>query len=214
MKSILTIVVFTVLSNLPIFGQIVNYPKGAYMSFDELQRKAPSISVHLEIERRTKGDIKMNGGNDYKLYSMDKSISKKNIKKEYFGYSSGDTLYINGIHYKIQPWYAPVLSDGKFLVIRGGISMEPKTQKEQLKNKDQLGFLLGPLGGGLQGAKLALLRFIYVIDKENNRIVTVTSDYLKELLSLEPDLLDQYLSEKEPENQEIFVKYLRFYNTK
>lgn len=183
------------------------------MSFEEIKSKSPSVAAELEIERRTKGDIKMNGGNDYKLFKSDKSIPKKTIKKEYYAYSDGDSLYINCIHYKIQPWYAPVLSDGKFLVIRGGISMIPKIQKEQLDNQAQLGYMFGAIGGAIQGAKLAMLRFIYVIDKETNQIKTVSSDYLSELLADTPELLTQYEAEQEKADQTLFIKYLSLLNS-
>lgn len=155
----------------------------------------------------------MNGGNDYKLFKSDKSIPKKSIKKEYFAYSDGDSLYMNCIHYKIQPWYTPVLSDGEFLVIRGGLSMTQKVQKEQLDNQAQFGYMFGAVGGAIQGAKLAMLRFIYVIDKETNQIRTVSSDYLREILSTTPDLLKQYESEPEKANQKIFIKYLQLLNS-
>lgn len=213
MKSILITLILgfiTVIS----FGQATDYPKGVYMSFAEILSKSPSVSVELEIERRTKGDIKMNGGNDYKLFKSDKSIKKKTIKNKYYAYSDGDSLYINCIHYKIQPWYTPVLSDGRFFVIRGGISIDTKTQKEQLDNQAQLGYMFGAIGGAFQGAKLAMLRFIYVIDKESNQITTVSSDYLKKLLSETPELLTQYEAEDEQLDQKIFVKYLRLLNKK
>jgi hypothetical protein len=139
---------------------------------------------------------------------------KKTIKNKYYAYSDGDSLYINCIHYKIQPWYTPVLSDGRFFVIRGGISIDTKTQKEQLDNQAQLGYMFGAIGGAFQGAKLAMLRFIYVIDKESNQITTVSSDYLKKLLSETPELLTQYEAEDEQLDQKIFVKYLRLLNEK
>lgn len=213
MKLTIEILLFCLISFLAV-GQSTDYPKGVYMSFDEIIKKSPSVSEELEIERRTPGDIKMSGGNDYKLFKSDKSVKKKTIKKEYYAYSDGDSLYINCIHYKIQPWYAPVLSDGKFMVIRGGISMIPTIQKEQLNNQAQLGYMFGAIGGAFQGAKLAMLRFIYVIDKETNQIKTISSDYLHELLSDTPELLKQYEAEEEKANQEIFIKYLRLLNQK
>jgi len=210
MKLALTF--FALIISLFTFGQTTEYPNGVYMSFEEIKEKTPSLSTELEIERRTKGDIKMNGGNDYKLFKSDKSIKKKTIKKEYYAYADGDSLYINCIKYKIQPWYAPVLSDGNFLVIRGGISMIPDIQKKQLDNQAQLGYMFGAIGGAISGAKLAMLRFIYVIDKETNQITTVSSGYLSELLSDTPELLKQYEAEEEKGNQEIFIKYLKRLN--
>lgn len=212
MKSILTLIICIAFTNTFIFGQNDNYPKGVYATFDEVKQKVPSLPIELEIKRRTTGDIKMYGGNDYKLYKSDKSIKKRTIKKEYCAYSNGDSLFINCIHYKIQPWYTPVLSDGVFLVIRGGISMVPKIQKEQLNNQDQLGYMFGAVGGAIQGAQLAMLRFIYVIHKDSNNITTVSIKYLKELLLKTPELLEQYEDEKEQASQEVFIKYLKLIN--
>jgi len=194
------------------FAQDSKYPKGVYLSFKEIVNKSPSLPIELEINKRTKGEIKMNGGNDYKLYKPDKSISRKRIKKEFFGYSNGDTLYINCFHYKVQPWYASIISDGKFLVIKGGLSMVPETRNFQLKNKAQLGIMFGAIGGAIQGAKLAMLRFVYTIDKETNDIRTVSSDYLKGLLYNNSELLKQFKMEKEPNAQEVFIKYLKLLN--
>ena len=212
MKELVSAIVVFALSITLAFGQKTEFPKGVYLSFEEIKQKSPSVFEELEVERRTKGDIKMNGGNDYKLFTSDKSISKKTIKKQYYAYSDGDSLYINCIHYQIQPWYAPVLSDGKFLVIRGGLSIDRKIQKEQLDNQAQFGYMFGAVGGALQGAKLAMLRFIYVIDKETNKITTVSSAYLRELLSDTPELLEQYENEQEPSDQDLFVKYLKLLN--
>ncbi len=212
MKSILVTLLFNIIT-ISTFGQVAEYPKGVYLSFEEIKSKSPSVSVELEIERRTEGDIKMNGGNDYKLLKSDKSITSKTIKKEYYAYSDGENLYINCFQYKVQTWYTPVLSDGKFLVIRGGLSMFANIQKEQLDNQAQLGYMFGAVGGAIQGAKLAMLRFIYVIDKETNQITTVSSDYLKELLAYTPELLQQYEAEEEQVDQNVFVKYLRLLNS-
>lgn len=48
-------------------GQQTKYPRGAYMSFDEIVNKAPSRQMDLQVIKRSRGDIKMVGGNDYKL---------------------------------------------------------------------------------------------------------------------------------------------------
>ena len=98
MKSVLTL--FAQILVLCTFGQ-TTYPKGVYLSFEEIKTKSPGLEVELDVERRTRGEIKMNGGNDYKLFKSDKSIPKKTIKKEYYAYSDGDSLYINCIHYRV-----------------------------------------------------------------------------------------------------------------
>ncbi|MFB9053932.1 DUF6563 family protein [Formosa undariae] len=51
------------------------------MSFNEILNRTRSRQLDLKLLRRTQGDIKKNGGNDFKLESEDNSMSKKTIKK-------------------------------------------------------------------------------------------------------------------------------------
>lgn len=192
------------------FGQQHTYPKGAYMSFEEIVDKTPSQQYALEVEKRTKGDIKMVGGNDYKIISADKAIKTKIIKKEMWAYSDGDTLYLNCFQYKVQPWYAKVISDGDYLVFRGGLSQHMDEQKKQM----EIGFYFGAIGGAMAGAKMAMLRFLYVVEKETNEIFTVTPEFLEELLGNNAELLSRFNQESNKESEEILLKYLVLLNEK
>jgi hypothetical protein len=118
--------------------QDFSFPKGVYMSFEEILKKESSNSARLEIIKRSNTDMKMSGGNDYKLSSNDKLITNKIIRKYFWGYSQGDTLFINCFQYNIQQGFTPVLSDGKFLVITAGLSSNPDMQEYQLQNKKLL----------------------------------------------------------------------------
>ena len=208
-KLIVTIIFTVIIINLS-FGQHQKYPKGAYMSFNKIIKKSPSKQTNLNVFKRTKGDIKMVGGNDYKLTSEDKAIKKKFIKKEVRAYSMGDTLYINCFHYKVQPWYTPVISDGDYLVLRGGISQNLDEQKKQMEIRHSF----GAIGGAFAGAKMALLRFLYIIDKNTNEIFTVTPEYLIELLREDNQLLERFNNETEKESEETLLKYLKLINEK
>jgi hypothetical protein len=101
------------------FAQGTTYPKGGYKTYDEFKKKEPSLNYVFKIERRTKGDIKMNGGNDYKITSD--SIDKRIIRREIYAISNGDTLFINCGLQKAQSWYANILVEGKYLAFRGGV---------------------------------------------------------------------------------------------
>jgi hypothetical protein len=65
-------------------------------------------------------------------------------------------------------------------------------QEYQLKNRKKLGALFRPIVGGIQGAKLAMLRFLYIIDKNTNEIKTVSADYLKGIIHKYPGIAEQY----------------------
>ena len=45
---------------------------------------------------------------------------------------------------------------------------------------------------------------VYVIDKENNKITTISTSYLQEFLLSNPELLAQYNAEAEPENKDCY----------
>jgi hypothetical protein len=208
MKLIAFFLCGLILMKIQLSAQDMQFPKGAYMSFQEIISKSPSRQYNLIVERRTKGDIKMNGGNDFKLVSPDNSIAKSILKKEIWAYSLGDTLYLNGFQYKIQPWYADVISDGKYLVFKGGLSQYVDEQKRQM----QMGYMFGAVGGAIQGAYLATLRFLYVIDKESNKIFTVTPEKMEELLKSNNELLVQFRNEVKKEDEALLIKYLKVLN--
>lgn len=209
MKHTLGFVGLLILFGFQANAQQQKYPKGAYMSFEEIVKKTPSQQLDLTIEKRTKGDIKMVGGNDYKLTTEDKSIEKKMLKTELWGYSAGDTLYINCFQYKVQPWYACVVSDGKYLIIRAGLSQNQDLYKKQMK----MAVLFGAMGGAFAGAKMALMRFVYTIDKSTNSLKMINSEALKELLADRKDILAQYEQEPNKEDDQILIKYLKLINT-
>ncbi len=200
----LTLLLFGLNSN----SQTNHFPKGAYMTFDEIINKNPSKQLDLQIIKRTMGDIKMNGGNDYKIESNDNTIPKKTLKKEIWAYSLGDTLYINCIQFGMQTWYAPLFSDGKYLVLKAGLSNYVDEQKKQRG----IGYAFGPIGGGLQGAHLATLRFLYVIDKNTKKAITVTEEKMQELLKDRNDLLSQFDNENKKDDEQVLVKYLKLLN--
>jgi hypothetical protein len=198
---------FLLLAPIFVYCQSNHFPKGAYMSFDEILERAPSRQLDLKLLRRTQGDIKMNGGNDFKLESEDNSISKKTIKKEIWAYSFGDTLYVNCKKYMMQTWYAPLISDGEYLVIKAGLSNYIEEQKKQRN----IGYTFGALGGGIQGAQLATLRFLYVIDKKTKVAQTVIDERMPDILKTREDLLKEFNMETEMTEGDC-VQYLRRLN--
>jgi hypothetical protein len=184
------------------------YPRGVYMSFEEIVSRTPSKQMDLQVIKKTRGDIKMSGGNDYKLAAEDKSIKKSVLRKEILAYSTGDTLYLNCLPYKVQPWYASVISDGDYLVIKAGISTNQKEYKEQMATAA----MFGAIGGAFAGAQMALLRFVYAIDKKSNQMIRITERSLSGILMEKPKLLNLYNTEANKGNEEVLIKYLRLFD--
>ncbi|WP_377764839.1 DUF6563 family protein [Croceitalea marina] len=185
------------------------------MNTNEIKQKKPSNNAFLKLEKRTLGEIKMSGGNDYRLTSLDKSISRKEIKKNILAYSSGDTLYINCFKYKAQQWYSPVLNNGRVLLFLGGISQDENLFNYQIQETETSMFwskLGGAIGSGIQAAKLAQLRFPYLLDTTNNKIIYLNDFGLEELLSEHNlELLKLYREEKSQNRDsinELILKYV------
>ena len=100
MKKIILITVLT-LFNYLLNAQSEEYPKGIYMSFQEILDKTPSSNHLVDLEKRSKGKIKMNGGNDYQLNPVNKNVNKKVLKKQAYAYSDGNDLFLNAFHYEV-----------------------------------------------------------------------------------------------------------------
>lgn len=194
------------------FAQGQDYPKGVYMSFDEIKTKEPSFELNLLIEKRSEGDIRMHGGNDYKLLSEDKDVTKSFLKKDIVAYSDGDTLYLNCRHFEAQSWYTKLLYNGdKYLIYKAALSSKRKVFDAQIDNSDLLNLPFGgAIIGGIRGAVLATARCLYVFDKEDNKVIPIYAESLKNLLSIDGELLFQFSVIEENQNDEdIQIKYLK-----
>ena len=184
------------------------YPKGCYMSFKEIITKNPSKQYDLEIKKRTNSDIKMNGGNDYKLISHNHSTKKKTLKKEILAYSTGDTLFINCLPYKLQTWYSKIISDGKYFVFIAGIPMDRVMQRKEMKN----GMAFGAIGGAFAGASLAMKRYLYVLDEETNKVTIIDQEVMNHLLEEYPDLREKFDSDSLKNKNSTEMDYLKLLN--
>jgi len=173
------------------------YPKGVYLSFDELKSKQPSADLDIIVEKRTQGDIAMVGGNDYKLTSNNKSVKKSYLRNDVFAYSDGDSLFLNGLRLRLFSGYIKVLNDGnKYFIFKASVS------------QDGYSNMFGAVGGAIQ----AVQRYLYVYDKSTGIVTSITIDTLKKLLKNNENMLEKYLNEKDKENEELQLKYLIMLN--
>ena len=153
------------------------YPKGIYMSFEDIQNRQPSLPDSAKVKKRSGFDISMVGGNDYRIKSSDKAI-KKTLKRKAWAYSDGDTLYINCRQYKAQTWYAKVLSYGDYLLFDAGMSK--LTKKEN--GAAAAGVMFGAIGGAMAGAAMAQMRFPYAIEVRTNTLHLITLDFIDKVM--------------------------------
>lgn len=205
-----TIIILLLIFNINTFGQI-KYKKGIYLSFEEIIQNKPSANYNVKLEKRTEGEIKMNGGNDYQLNALDKSTNRSQLKKEVEAYSDGENLYINCKKLKLYSWYSKVLSNKKYFVFSGAL---PENYKDYGIELSELSNMFGAVGGALSGMKLALLRFPYILDKTNQKLTLVSSKNINEIFSNDTIILEKFNQDSEKNKMETILKYLVEWNEK
>lgn len=186
----------------------LDFPKGIYFSFESLMAGEPEKASRLVVAKRNTGAIKRRGGNDYKLYDANFRYSKKDINKRFYAYSNGTELYINGLKYKLQHSYFKVVSNGKYFVFKSGIPTNATKKSVQM----QIASTKAPVGKKLSGPTLATFRFVYIMDKETQKLTVVDKRSIADLLADAPQLLERYYEEDQPNLNSTLLKYIVEYN--
>ena len=213
MKKIL-LIFFICLFNYVLKAQMEPYPKGIYMSFQELMDKNPSGIYIVELEKRSTGKIKMSGGNDYQLNPVNKNVKKKFLKREVYAYSDGTDLFLNGFKHELNFWYSKVEGENdKYFIFKAGTPMNLKRYGIESESSD-ISFMLGGVMGGLSAAKRALIRLPYIMDKNTQEVILVSKENIKELISESTELIDEYEKEMDKDSVETLTKYLLKWLTK
>ena len=187
------------------------YQKGIYLTFEEVLQNKPNANYNVELEIRTEREIKMNGGNDYQLNALDNSTNRSQLKKDVEAYSDGQNLYLNCKKLKLYTWYSKVLSDKKYFVFSGAL---PENYKDYGIELSELPNMFGVIGGALSGMKLALLRFPYILEKNNQKLTLISSKNINEILANDKIILEKYNQDSEKNKMETILKYLVEWNEK
>jgi len=200
------LIIFLFVINYTLEAQTETYPKGIYMNFQEVKEKKPSGNYAVELEKRSKGKIKMNGGNDYQLNPVNKNVKKKVLKRQVYAYSDGNDLFLNSLKYELQFWYSKVEGENdNYFGFNAGIPMN--TKRYGMESSD-LSYMFGGIIAGFSAAKRALIRLPYVMDKNTQEVILVSEKNIRELMSESTDLIAEYEKEAEKDNVETITKYL------
>lgn len=203
MKKIIFALFIIVLVFQPVSGFSQSFAK-IYNSPTDFFNGICDSSQGIIIERRTRGQIIMNGGNDFKISSEDKVLSKK-LKKQVWGVVYNDSLFINGRPLKLGgSWYGYTEIIGKRLFLLAGIPLD-KDFQDQMAIASMMG---GPLVAGIAGADLALVRYYYEVYLPYGSIAILKKEKMAELLASAPDLAQSYALEEEPEKIPVLKRYL------
>jgi len=170
------------------------------MSCDELRRRRPTSYDTFEIKSRSGADVFMGGGNDYKVSSTSKNVSKKEITKEIFAISTGDSLFINCFRIGLEPNYTLAFYDNDLFFFTAGLS----------KNSDaSMGASL--YGGAIGSGTAALKRFPYIMSLQDCRAVIFTRKSFTYLLHPHAELYEKFRKEKDKDSDSTLIKYYREY---
>lgn len=181
----------------------------AYSNLKNLMAQEGDTIKYLEVEKRTKNMILLQGGADYKIsHPASKSLSSYLKRRPYAIMADGE-LYVNckRIHYKrlrFGQWFAPAfVMNGN--VYFSAIPLGSVVAQSSYSMGSNIG---GELGKAIASSSLVSKRVYYEIDGQNGEIRFVSRDRLLELLADYPELAQAYLGE-ESEAARITGKYLK-----
>ncbi len=197
------------------FGQRQSlYKAGGYSTLANFQNNTPNYLDTFIMSRRTTGDIKAWGGNDYMIKSMKETTTKKVIKNKIWGIFINDTLYLNGINLTGLDWYSKVELFGKYCFLKPAFPVSPKIQKELGVIDSQYGYTFGAIGGAIQGAKIAVKRIPLIYSILNGQKMLLSKKNIIMLLESHPEIKTNFLNEPKQESEETLLKYLKILNEK
>ena len=181
-------------------------PCKSYANISDLLNGVYETTLNVTVEKRTKNQIFMSGGGDYKISNGDKEADKR-IKSELFAIEVNDSLYVNlkGLKYKkraIGGWFAPAL------ICKGNIYFSA------LPVGPSAAAAFGLIGGAVQAANANVTRVYYVVDSSGKKLKLdkIGSEKIEEMLGNYPELLERYKKEAFKDHIEIIEKYLRLVN--
>ena len=205
MRKVLILWLLIVVVSFPLVAQNI-----IYSSFKDLLSHKGDTVATLQIEKRSKNQIVLTGGADYRITAgNDESMCRLLKKKSFAVRDSQGTLYLNcrKLRYKklrFGTWYAPAVRLGTNIYFCA-IPLGSVVGGNFLDEEDvRLG---GNVGDVLAASSLVTKRVCYELNGETGKIEFLGKDKMIQLLEKNPELKDAYLKEKSQEADNTF-KYL------
>lgn len=181
-----------------------------YSNLKELVEDCGDTVSILKVEKRSKNQIYLMGGADYRIEAIDNSGLCKYLKSRCYAVRVDTSLYVNCKkmrynHYRFGGWYAPAMwVRGKIYYCAqpvGQVATSTATRNDATK-------LGGEVGDAIAASGLVYARVYYELNPENGKSSFVGKDKMMELLKNEPALLEA-LSKETSESAAVIGKYLR-----
>ena len=185
-----------------------SYPKGIYLTIDQVKSKTPERAVDLKVTERTNEQMVSLGGNRYKLEPIGKTVKKKEITQNILAYSDGKDFYLNCNRYHLSKYYTKVISEGEYLIFK---SLNKASTADYVSIGKQFGVVGIAIEEGLKLKEEPKLESLYALSQTPYRLLVIDKNKLKALLKSKPELLAQFEREKES-NENVYIKYLKLLN--
>ena len=192
--------------SLPLIAQNI-----IYSNLKELLAQHGDTTAVLRVEKRSRNQIVLTGGADYRITAGNDESMCRQLKKRCFAVrtSEGD-LFINcrKLRYKkmrFGAWYAPAVQLGKNIYFcampLGSVIGGTFAEEDDVK-------LGGNVGDALAASSLVTKRVCYELNGETGKIDFVGKEKMAQLLEKHPDWKKAYLTKDSQEAKHTF-KYLQ-----
>ena len=203
-KGCILLLLMSVIS-LPLIAQNI-----IYSNLKELLAQDGDTVAVLRVERRSKNQILLTGGADYRITAGNDESMCRRLKKRCLAVrdEKGD-LYLNcrKLRYKklrFGAWYAPAVQLGKKIYFcampLGSVVGANFVEEDDVK-------LGGNIGDALAASSLVTKRVCYELNGETGKIEFLDKNKMVELLKKSPELKKAYLKDDSQEAKHTF-KYL------
>ena len=193
------------LTAMPVTAQQIIYGSAKALA----EGKGDTVTT-LHVERRTRNQLYLMGGADYRIESSANQSLSRYLRKRCYAVRIDSTLYVNCRkmrykRYRLGGWYASALEIGGHIFYAaqpvGQAATETLTPHDAPK-------LPGEVGDAIQASGLVNQRVYYELDLETGRSAFVDKERMRELLAEQPELLKEFEKETS-EAAEVMGKYLR-----
>lgn len=177
---------------------------------DLCARKGDTVSVGLKVEKRTKKQIYLMGGADYRIFADDNDGLCKYLKRRCYAVQIDTALYLNCSkvryqRYRLGRYYAAALYAGGKLFFCAQPVGQLASSTFQERDAQRL---RGEVGDAISASGFVTERVYYELNLETGKATFVGKERMRELLHNRPEQLS--LLEKETgEDAAVIGRYLR-----
>lgn len=186
-----------------------------YANLKELREEQGDTVTTVQVERRSKNQIYLMGGADYRITAPENSGMSRYLRKRCYAVRVDTALYVNCRkmrykRYRFGQWYAPAMWVGGKIYFSAQPVGQAATSTLMPADAAKLG---GEVGDAIAASGLVHDRVYYELDPETGRSEFVGKEKMFQLLSAFPELRARFEGETS-ESAEVIGRYLKMIQTK